>query len=184
MKIKKALISTFVVATTLMAIAIAVTSYRLSNEKAGLQKLVDATKPDISSEHGIYGHYRIYTGMLICEDCDSIAARLILKSESGQSHDGVATFETTKIFAGSKPVKQPIQKALWTIMKGNTRDPNAQYISLFSEKNTVANFLLNNDDLTAPWKIIIEGTTEGEPLSTSENRIGKLVLITEGVTTP
>lgn len=184
MKFKKALLWTLAIVAALIVISVSLTTYRLKNEKSGLQKLVESTKPDISSENGIYGHYRIYTGMLICEDCDSVAARLILKSESGESHDGVATFETTKIFAGSKPMKQPIQKALWTIMRGNSKDSNAQYISLFSEKNTVANFLLANDDLTAPWKIIIEGTAEGEPRATSENRIGKLVLITEGDTTP
>lgn len=161
-----------------------VTEYKTRHEKSGLQKLVDATKPDISSEAGRYGYYRIYTGMLLCKDCDSIATRIILKSERESSTDGVATFETTRIITGSKPEKLPIQKALWTIAKGNTTEPDAKYISLFNDDNSVAAFLIDESLNSAKWKIIVEATAQGDPLSKSENRIGKLVLMSEGKTNP
>lgn len=182
MKTKTAVISLLLIIALVGLLYVLVIAYRSAREKSGLQKLVETTQPDITSENGMYGYYRIYTGMLLCSDCDSVAARIILKSEHATSTDGVATFETTKIYAGAKPEKLPIQKALWTVLQGNSENSEAKYISLFTDDNTIATFVIDESLNSAIWKIIVEATAEGEPLSTSEHRIGKLVLMSEGNT--
>lgn len=184
MKIQTVVIYAIAIIATFGLGYLGLSLYQRAHERSGLQRLVDMTKPDISSEGGLYGHYRIYTGMLLCKGCESIATRLILKSENELSPDGVSTFETTKIYTGEKPLKQPIQKAIWTTMKGNTNDPGAQYIALFTDQNKVATFLIDQTEGKDKWKYIVEATDSGDPLSSSENRIGKLILMSEGNTIP
>ena len=184
MKTKTAVISALALIASIAMLYVLAIAYRSAHEKSGLQKLVDSTQPDISSEGGLYGYYRIYTGMLICKDCDSIATRIILKSETEESTDGVATFETTRIITGGKPMKQPIQKSLWTVLTGNSERADAKYISLFTDDNNIAAFVIDESLNSAKWKIIVEATRDGDPLSTSQNRVGRLILMSEGKTNP
>jgi hypothetical protein len=180
MKLKDALILPLTVIALLSLSYGALLLFRMTTARAGLQKLIETTQPDISSEGGLYGHYRVYTGMLMCEDCDSIATRLILKSQRDSSVDGVATLERIKINTGKRPIKQVIQKALWTLSGSTT----IQHLSLFADNNKTSTFSLEQDAKTNKWKFIKEDTARSDTSLSDEDHIGRLELIAEGNTIP
>ncbi len=165
--------------TSIMAVILARDT--VEDKRSMLQRSADMIHSDITTEHGTYGHYRIYTGMLLCKDCDSIATRIILKSETASSTEGVATLETTKIYTGDKPQKQPLQKVMWEIQQGLAVDAAGSTLLLSNNATAVANFSLDPAG-TALGKIIIEAGPDGSPLSSKENRVGKLILVSEGDT--